>query len=232
MYHCPMVKPDVSATLYRDARRRIIAVARKLDAAQLAIRVPACPRWTVRDLLGHLAGGTADVVNNNLAGAPGDEWTDAHVAARADRGVPELLAEWAEFGSRWEEIARRAEHPSFLVRNPYLDTGVHEADLYGALGLPRQPSEIYLAIVASVVPRVGEDFDGIGVFTIVTPDGEYRLGNGDADASVRVDSYELSRAVFGRRSRAQIECWDWTGAPDEFAERLSVMPRTEHDLVD
>jgi hypothetical protein len=172
------------------------------------------------------------VVSNNLGGAPGDEWTEAHVAARAGREVPELLEEWEELGPRWEEIARRAEHPSFIVRNPYLDTGVHEADIYGALGLPRPPAEIYQAITASVVPRVGEDFDGIGVFTVITPDGEYRLGNGDAEAAVRVGTYELSRAVFGRRSRAQIEAWDWTGSPGQFAERISVMPQREQDLVD
>jgi len=227
-----MVDPDVSASLYRDARRRIIAVARELTDEQLVSTVPACPRWSVRDLLAHLAGGTADVVSDNLVGAPGDDWTEAHIKTRADREVGELLAEWEQFGPRWEEIARTAAHPSFIVRNPFLDTGVHEADLYGALGLARQPPEIYLAIAASVVPRVAEDFDGIGVFTIITPDGEYRLGNGDAEASVRVDSYTLSRAVFGRRSRAQIESWDWTGSPGQFAERLTVLPQTEHDLVD
>jgi uncharacterized protein (TIGR03083 family) len=227
-----MVEPEVSATLYRDARRRIIAVARELSADQLASQVPACPRWTVRDLIGHLAGVTADIASNNLVGAPGDEWTTAHVAARADRSVPELLDEWEALGPRWEEIARRAEHRSFIVRNPFLDTGVHEADLYGALGLPRPPAEIYRAIAASVVPRVGEDFDGLGVFTVITPDGEYRLGNGDTEASVRVDTYELSRAVFGRRSKAQVEAWDWTGEPGQFAERISVMPQRESDLVD
>lgn len=227
-----MVEPDVSATLYRDARRRMITVAHELTADQLAIQVPACPRWTVRDLIGHLAGVTADVANNNLAGAPGDEWTSAHVAARADRSVPELLDEWEELGPRWEEIARRAKHPSFIVRNPFLDTGVHEADLYAAVGLPRPPAEIYLAIAASVVPRVGEDFDGLGVFNVITPDGEYQFGNGDTEASVRVDTYELSRAVFGRRSRAQIEAWDWTGAPGQFAERISVFTQREDDLVD
>jgi uncharacterized protein (TIGR03083 family) len=227
-----MVEPEVSASLYRDARQRVMAVARDLTADQLTTTVPACPRWTVRDLLAHLAGGTADVVNNNLAGAPGDEWTDAQVTTRADREVPDLLAEWDELGPRWEEIARQASHPSFIVRNPFLDTGVHEADLYGALGLARQPAEIYRAIAASVVPRVAEDFDGIGVFTIITPDGEYRLGNGDAEVSVRVDSYTLSRAVFGRRSRSQIESWDWTGSPGQFAERLTVMPQTAAHLID
>ena len=222
----------VGAALFRDARRRIIALAGELDAEQLAGTVPACPKWTIRDLLAHLAGGTADIVNDNLDGAPGDQWTAALVKARAGRSVPELLDEWAELGPRWEAIALKAEHPSFIVRNPYLDAGVHEADLHGALGLERPPPEVYRTIVASVLPRVASGFDGAGVFTVTTPDGEYRLGTGTTEAAVTVDTSELGRALFGRRSRAQIEAWDWTGSPGEFAERLSIMPRTPHDVVD
>lgn len=227
-----MVDPEGSATLYRDARHRIMVIAEKLDAEQLATPVPACPKWTVRDLLGHLAGGTADVVNNNLSGAPGEEWTAAQVTSRAGRTVKELMAEWDSLGPQWEEIARRAEHPSFIVRHPFLDTGVHEADLCGALGLPRPPADASRTIAAVMVPRVAEDFDGLGAYTVITPDGEYRLGTGDLDISVRVDSYELSRAVFGRRSKAQIEAWDWTGSPGLFAERLAVLPQAVTDIVD
>jgi uncharacterized protein (TIGR03083 family) len=227
-----MVDPEVSAALFRDARRRIIATARTLTADQLRATVPACPKWTVRDLLAHLVGETTDIVTNNLDGAPGDEWTAAQIAARAGRSVAELIAEWEEYGPRWEEIARRAEHPSFLVRNPFLDAGVHEADLYGALGLPRQPAEMSQAIADSTVPRVAEDFDDLGLFTIVTPERVYNLGSGDQAASTRVDTYELSRAVYGRRSRAQIESWMWDGRPGRFAERIAVLPQTDRDLVD
>jgi uncharacterized protein (TIGR03083 family) len=227
-----MVDPEVGAALFGDARRRIIALAGGLDASQLARTVPACPKWTVKDLLAHLAGGTADIVNDNLAGMPGDEWTAAHVDARAERTVAELLDEWAELGPRWEEIARAGNHPNFIVRNPYLDAGTHEADLHGALGLERPPPEAYRTIVASVLPRRSKYFDGAGVFTVSTPDGDYRLGTGNTEAAVTVDTYDLSRALFGRRSRAQIESWDWTGSPGQFAERLSIMPQTEHDVID
>lgn len=225
-----MVEPEISATLYRDARRRVIAIAAELTPERLGVVVPACPGWTVRDLLGHLAGVTADVASNNLEDAPSEEWTAAQVTARSERSVPELLDEWESHGPRWEEIARRAEHPSFIVRNPYLDTGVHEADFYGALGLPRQPAEVYQAIAAAVFPRMGRHLDG--VFTVITPDGEHRIGTGGTESSVRVDTYELSRAIFGRRSRAQIEAWDWTGQPGQFAEHISVFTRREDDLVD
>jgi uncharacterized protein (TIGR03083 family) len=228
-----MVAPEVRAALFRESRRRIVAVGRGLDAEALAAPVPACPEWTVRDLFAHLSGVSADVANDNLEGAPHEAWTAAQVAARAGRDLAELLAEWEEFAPRWEEITRRNEHPSFVVRRPYLDTGTHEGDLYGALGLGRRPpAELTLAIADSVVRAVAGRFDGLGVFTVITPDREYRLGSGDTEASVRVDTYELSRAVFGRRSRAQIESWDWSGAPGPFAERLPVMPVTECDLAD
>jgi uncharacterized protein (TIGR03083 family) len=227
-----MVEPEVSAALYREARQRIIELAGQLDKEQLDTTVPACPLWTVRELLAHLVGVSTDVINGDLAGAPGETWTAAHVSAREGRSVDELVAEWERSGPGWDEIARRAEHPSFIVRNPYLDAGTHEADLRGALGLTRPPADVALAITDSVLPRVAEDFDDLGGYTVITPDREYRLGSGDAQAAVRVDTYELSRAVFGRRSRAQIEAWDWTGSPGRFADRLPVMGPTETDLVD
>lgn len=227
-----MVDQETAATLFRDVRGRVIDLAGRLDGTQLASTVPACPKWTIRDLLAHLAGGTADVVGGNLDGAPGDAWTAAHVAARSARGVPELLEELAELGPRWEEIARRGEHPNFIVRNPFLDSGVHEADLHAALGLPRPPEEVSRAIADTVLPRLAGKFADAGTFTVITPEREFRLGTGEETATVMVDAYELSRALFGRRSRAQIEAWEWTGAPGPFAERVSVMPQTRHDLVD
>jgi uncharacterized protein (TIGR03083 family) len=227
-----MVDPQTAATLFRDTRQRIIALASTLDASQLAARVPACPKWTVRELLAHLAGATADVVNGNLSGAPDDEWTAAQITARADRTVPELLDELAELGPRWEEIVLAGSHPSFIVRNAFLDSGVHEADLHGALGLKRPPAEVPAAIAAVVMPRRGRMFDGAGSFTVVTPEETYTFGTGPEAATVRVDSYELCRALFGRRSRAQVEAWDWEGSPGEFGARVSVFPQTKVDVVD
>ncbi|HEV8556392.1 MAG TPA: maleylpyruvate isomerase family mycothiol-dependent enzyme [Actinophytocola sp.] len=227
-----MPDPEVSATLYRDLRHRIIDVARTLDADQLRTTVPACPRWTVHHLLAHLAGVAADVVSDTLAGAPSEDWSAVHVAARIGRSVDELIDEWETAGTGWEEIARQATHPSFLIRGPYLDAGVHEADFNAALGLPRPPAELTLAIADTMVPRVAEDFDDLGLFTIVTPERVFNLGRGDAVASARVDTYEVTRAVLGRRSRAQIKAWAWSGDPGAFTERLPIFPQTEHDLVD
>lgn len=227
-----MVEPEVSAALYRDARQRIITLVAELDAERLTTPVPGCPRWTVHNLLGHLAGVCTDVVTGNLAGAPGDEWTAAQVSARAGRSVPELVTEWEKNGPGWEDIVRRSAHRSFIVRNPYLDTGVHEADLRGALGAGRPPAEVTLAITDAVLPRISGNFDALGSYTVITPDREYRLGSGDHQATAQVDTHELSRAVFGRRSRAQIKAWDWTGPPGQFPERLPMFTPAAQDVVD
>jgi hypothetical protein len=182
--------------------------------------------------LAHLTGATVDVVTGNLAGAPGEEWCAAQVTAREGRTVEELMSEWEAAGPRWDQLARDATHPSFIVRNPYLDTGAHEADLYGALGLDRPPAELTLAMVDTMVPRVAEDFEDLGLFTLTTPDRTYKLGEGDLVASAHVETYELSRAVLGRRSQAQIEAWNWTGAPGQFTTRLPVFQQVAQDLVD
>lgn len=43
--------------------------------------------------------------------------------------------------------------------------------------------------------------------SIITPDGTYQLGSGEPIAEVHAETYELFRAIFGRRSHSQIESW-------------------------
>ena len=51
------------AGAYADARGRLQNLLAGLDQAGLAARVPACPAWTALDVLAHLAGIAADIVN-------------------------------------------------------------------------------------------------------------------------------------------------------------------------
>jgi hypothetical protein len=55
------------------AQQRVIALVTGLPADRAATTVPACPDWTVRDLLSHMVGLGADVV-------AGDEPDDHHAA--------------------------------------------------------------------------------------------------------------------------------------------------------
>ena len=100
------------AGAYADARRRLWELLAGMDEAALGAQVPACPAWTVQDLLAHLTGIAADAADGtyfsdaarawNDAGlaAARDEWTAAQVRSRRDRTAAALAAEWA----RWATV--------------------------------------------------------------------------------------------------------------------------------
>ncbi|HET7246492.1 MAG TPA: maleylpyruvate isomerase N-terminal domain-containing protein [Streptosporangiaceae bacterium] len=46
--------PDL-AGMYRETRERLAGLVAGLDEAQLGTPVPACPGWSVADVVGHLA---------------------------------------------------------------------------------------------------------------------------------------------------------------------------------
>jgi hypothetical protein len=68
-----------SADLYAATRARVTETAQALTAEQLNTRVPACPDWTVHNLISHLAGVAGDFVAGNLDGAPRPPWTAVQV---------------------------------------------------------------------------------------------------------------------------------------------------------
>src|SRR5689334_18310906 len=76
---------------YREVRRNITALLTD-KAVELDRVVPACPEWTLRDLVAHLIGSAALAVGR-MSG-----WPPAHPAS-ADLGVPELLAVWGQIGA-------------------------------------------------------------------------------------------------------------------------------------
>ena len=81
------------------AQARVIELVAPLSAEQAAVRVPACPDWTVRDLFSHMVGLGADV----LAGDEPDDhnavWTEKQVASRRDHDVAALVAEWQDLSA-------------------------------------------------------------------------------------------------------------------------------------
>jgi uncharacterized protein (TIGR03083 family) len=113
--------------LYRGVRERITAFVRGLpDGADQTV-VPACPAWTVHDVIAHLVGITDDAIAGRMQGVTTDPWTAAQV--ERGRGVPT-----AELLERWDRQGPMIE-PG-LVASPLavVDAVTHEHDLYGALG--------------------------------------------------------------------------------------------------
>ncbi len=199
--------------IYRETRERTVGLTMGLSADELARVVPACPEWTVHQLIAHLAGGAADFVSGRIEGAPSAEWTARHVAEREHVAAIDLLEQWNADGARIGE----------LDRIPYqlaLDAITHEADLRAALGRERLPDAVWQPPLVWMTTRRLPDV------TVKTEFGTI----GDGPISLEVDGYELWRAFFGRRSRRQMESWTWSDpAP---IDKLAFFPSRTTDLVE
>ena len=186
--------------LYRDHSDAVTALAGDLTAEELAIVVPASPDWSVRDVLGHLAGVASDNLEDRTDGAPGAGWTARQVEERRDRDVASVVQEIR--GNTDDVVASLAEAPF-----PGLawDIAVHHADLHEALGKGRLPDPMWEPVSQAVVAMR----DAGGLSGTVAP-------------------YELFRGLFSRRSRAQMQAWG-TGLDDEALDALCVFGPREDD---
>ena len=200
---------------YRATRDRITALLRGVDPAVADRRVPACPRWTVREVAAHLAGVCDDMLEGRLDGVATDGWTAAQVEARADRSLDEILDEWAEVGPRVEErFGEGGVHPQMLF-----DEVTHEHDVRGALDQPGARDD---AVVTIALSFVGRAFPG-ALRGAGAPPLAFRFGGeelvlaGDelgpsAQATLTATAFDLVRSCSGRRTLDQIAALDWGGA--------------------
>ncbi len=69
------------------------ALVMSLGAQDLDAQVPACPAWTVKDVVAHLVATAEDVMAGRLADIPTDEFTADQVArlprCRSPSGSPD-----------------------------------------------------------------------------------------------------------------------------------------------
>jgi uncharacterized damage-inducible protein DinB len=68
--------PRVIDRLYQETRERITALVTRLDDGGWDTAVAACPGWSVRDVVAHLAAVAEDWSSGRLTGPPTDEVTD------------------------------------------------------------------------------------------------------------------------------------------------------------
>ncbi|MFY1636770.1 maleylpyruvate isomerase family mycothiol-dependent enzyme [Solwaraspora sp. WMMB335] len=225
--------------LYPSARERVSAIARELTAEQLATMVPAAPKWSVRDLLAHAAGVAEDLsmwpTDNLPPIPPSDEYTASQVERRRDLTVDELLAGWEKAEPRFVE--RMGGWGRWNA--PVHDLLCHEADLRGALDLPRLPDEAWQASLddwpsflvecAPILSRRWAMLDDAVLARV--GDREYVLGVGTPSATVEVpDGYDLWRALFGGRSRQQIASWAWSTDPAPYLATVPFFYAPDEDL--
>lgn len=199
--------------MYRNARTRVSDLAATLSDEQLRTPVPATPRWTIHELLAHLAGCAADVASGRVDGAPGEQWTARHVEERRCHSVGELLDEWDRIGPVAESSLTDEQ---ILGPNMAADAICHEADLHEMLGLPRVEREHWYPLLEAMMLFLRKQFRHHTTLLIRDEQGQqWSCGSGEPTTLLRADGYELLRATHSRRSRRQIAAWNWTPAPDE-----------------
>lgn len=179
--------------------------------------VPACPDWTARQVVAHMAGLAEDWVAGNLDDYGSDAWAGSQVARFEGRSLDEILGAWSVAAAQFGELG-----PTSLGGSPAMwafgDGVVHEADLRPILAPDsRVPDEATALGLKAAIARWRSELSSAGappLDVIATGMRTWRVGEADAPAhTVTTTGHELFRALFGRRSRTQAEAWQWSCDP-------------------
>jgi uncharacterized protein (TIGR03083 family) len=209
---------------YARIRTRLTGLMEDLDADDWDTPVQACPGWTVRDVLSHLAGTVEDALAGRLTGPPSDEQTAEQVARLRARPADDLLAEWTASSPAFEEVIS-----GFRIWPAAYDVLSHEHDVRHAVDRPGARDDPLVPVAASMLLH---RFDGKVRLDAVL-DGEEVLVDGpQPPLGLRASAFEVFRASLGRRSVDQVRRLDWTGDPSGLVASFSVFDCPPQALVE
>lgn len=218
---------------YAETRGRIAQLVTRPDDSKLLAPVPTCPAWKVKDVIAHLAGEASDFSSGQLEGAGSDEWTGRQVAARREHTIDQLLEEWDQHSVALEAMLR--DGPERMKAIIVTDAACHEHDIRAALGAPggrdTEASRIALETgISALGRRITEA--GLPSLRVVTDQRDWVAGDGGPATSVHSDPFELTRALFGRRSPSQIKSLMWDAAPEPYVKIFSVFAQPTENIVE
>ncbi|WP_165691579.1 maleylpyruvate isomerase family mycothiol-dependent enzyme [Mycobacterium numidiamassiliense] len=232
--HCgrrPQLLPSSDAVAaYRLVYRRIDALLRgRADVAEL--KVPACPAWTIRQAVAHLAGVADDIVSLNMEGKGTEQWTAAQVDRLGSKSIDDLLDLWGQTIDPVTELLSLVPEGSGCQL--VFDTLTHEYDIRGALNEPGCRTgdlafEVALAFMTTTYDRMARQ-TGLPAVRLTTPTmGTVQLGDPDTATDrlvLHVSEFEYLRAFGGRRSVRQVMALPWHGDP------TNLLPACSNDAT-
>lgn len=211
--------------MYQDTQARICALLPDPDDPHWSDEVPACPGWSIRDVVAHLTAVAQDWAARTLSGAPTDEQTAEHIARFAHHSTADLLSAWTAAAS---ELHRSAAADG--LHPPLADITCHEHDIRGALGRPgaRESAAVWHAS-DRLIPMLAPPRP----LRITVEDGEYVCGpDRGTEIQLTTTRFEALRWRTGRRSRAQLAAMDWSEDPTPIIEELYLFGPAAVDLME
>lgn len=223
------------AAAYEQGRSRLTSLLRERGSDIATVRVPACPAWTVKDLVAHLqhvaedysagrfvyrslAWDRPETYDDPMRGARNEAWADDGVAARRDVPLSELLERWELCAARLgrmmttEPVLADPRENEMLAWAALGDFAIHYQDLHGALALPGDRTAYCAKLGFATLPVMfttrANALPSVQPLRFATERGDVVIGahaDGAQIPMLEVDWFELYRAMAGRRSRSQVE---------------------------
>lgn len=212
--------------MYHDSKDAITTL---ITEENQHVPIPACPKWTLRDMLGHLAGSIEDFHSGNIDGFGTSTWTAAQVDRYRDLSLTEMKDRWDAI------IAEMGDAFAAVGENDLPDIGTHEFDVRGALGnTENRDAPILEATLRFLVEGLDEKFDAMSLppLRLIADDLNLVVGNGEPVGEIRTSVFEATRVMTGRRSAEQIRQLDWTGNAAQFVNDMSLMTPRSGNLVE
>ena len=212
------------------AYERVRELVTGLDDQQAETVVPACPEWTVRELLAHMVGLGADVLRGDEPDDHNRTWTQRQVDERKDRSVADLLEEWATVADPLRQWMREN------TTRPLGDIVIHEQDLRGALGVSGgQGTDGLAALRDRMVGGFGEQVQDLAPIALIGDEWSWCASGVPEDAAVvvRAPDFDLTRALMTRRSADQRRSWTERGDIGPYLSSVAALgPLPETDLTE
>jgi uncharacterized protein (TIGR03083 family) len=214
------------AELYRDTRERLCGLVSGLDPAALTAPVPACPGWTVRDVIAHLTAVVEDALAGRLAGIPDEEFTAEQIGRMADVPVAELLERWSAGAPQFEEAIEALE-----IWPAAIDLATHEQDIRGAIG---RPGARDCAVIRRCTPMLLSMWNPSVQVTVSTEDGDVVAGASESGPGLTLltTRFDAFRWRMGRRSLTQLGAMDWSADPAGVLGELTIFGPSPTDIVE
>ncbi len=185
---------------YARTRDRIVELLAAVPDEELGRVVPACPDWTVHDLLAHVVSIPSALSSGRRPTGQIGDWLTELVAERAEQPAGELATEWQSLDGELDALLSGSSGLLFA------DLAIHEHDFRGALGRPDHAAlEVEAMLPRTIAAFKGPLLDaGLAPVEVHAGDRVWRSHDGVAGWTLVVDPWTAVRALNSRRTAEEL----------------------------